>query len=138
MFQTPFRSLAVALALSVTSILAAGVAAADAPATRPMVVKIHADWCGTCAKLNSTWAELEAQWGGSVQFVVLDVTSEETRAAAKEQAARLGLAEVYADHGKKSGTVAIVDGKTRRVLRVLVGETDASRYRSILEYALGP
>ena len=106
-------------------------------AGQPTLVKIHADWCGTCVKLNPTWAELEAQWGGAVQFVVLDVTSEETRAAAKEQAARLGLAEVYADHGKKSGTVAIIDGKTLRVLRVLVGETDASRYRGILEYALG-
>ncbi len=54
--------LALALGLAAVALLALGASAARADhheeVAKPMVVKIHADWCGTCTKLNTTWEAL--------------------------------------------------------------------------------
>ncbi len=105
--------------------------------SKPLVVKIHADWCGTCTKLDTTWKQLEAEHGDSVQFVVLDVTDRDATESARREAERLGITGFYDQYKAKTGTVAVVNGSTRKTVRVMYGELDASKYRPAIEAARG-
>ena len=73
---TAVRRLACALAALVAFGVATGAAgdhhqisAAD-DASKPFVVKIHADWCGTCRRLEATLEALRERTGDDVRIVV--------------------------------------------------------------------
>ncbi len=103
-------------------------AAADEAHANPQVVKIHADWCGTCVKLNPTWDALREKHGDSVEFVILDVTNDETKAAAETTAKQRGLEEVLTTYGGQTGSIAIVGASGGEPVAVLKGETDIAAY----------
>lgn len=120
---------------SVFLLLALAVAApsgAESDPSGPLVVKIHADWCGTCVKLNSTWEELQAGYGDSARFVVLDVTDRDASLAASVEADRLGISEFFDAHKAKTGTIAILDAQTGEVYEVFKGEFDPKAYEGPL------
>ncbi len=104
--------------------------------TGPLVVKIHADWCGTCAKLDSTWKELQARYGESAEFVVLDVTDRDATLMAAVNADRLGIREFFDANKGKTGTIAILDRKTGEAYAVLSGELDPAAYEDPLAQAM--
>jgi len=131
-----FRAIALAVALTAALLLlgTAASARAEAGADKPTVVKIHANWCGTCAKLEGTWAELKTTYGDTANFVVFDVTD---KAALKESTAaakRLGLTTIFDEYKSSTGTIAVLDadGKT---LSVFKGVSDASKYDEALGLA---
>ena len=109
--------------------------AADDP-QRPLVVRIHADWCGTCTRLGPVWERLEAAYGKRAQLVVFDVTDRDAVARSREAAERLGLVEFFDDHKSRTGTVAVLGGD-RKPVAVFKGETDFDRYAVALGRALG-
>jgi thiol-disulfide isomerase/thioredoxin len=111
-------------------------AGAESDASGPLVVKIHADWCGTCVKLNSTWEELQAQYGQSARFVVLDVTDKAGTVAASVEADRLGISEFFDANKGKTGTIAILDPETGEVYELFKGEFDPKAYDGPLAGAL--
>jgi thiol-disulfide isomerase/thioredoxin len=111
-------------------------AVAGSGAKGPLVVKIHADWCGTCVKLNSTWEELQAQYGESARFVVLDVTDKQATLAASLEADRLGIREFFDANKGKTGTIGILDGSTGEVVEVFKGEFDPKAYQGTLAGAM--
>jgi len=131
------------LATALAVVLAAGPGVAGettpvsaaADASRPFVVKVHADWCGTCLRLAPTWEALQAQLGDGARLVVLDVTDRARLAAARAQAERLGLSTFFEAHKSKTGTVAVLRGDDRAPVEVLKGVTDAARYRDAVEAA---
>src|SRR5262245_41015859 len=94
---------------------------------RPMIVKIHADWCGTCAKLKQTFEMLEREVGGQASIVVLDVTDRTTFEKAREQADRLGIRDFFDANGSKTATVAVFDARGA-VVAVMRGELDPAPY----------
>jgi len=103
-----------------------GHAEAQAPieSTQLLVVKFHADWCGSCVKLSPSLESLQANFAGQpVDFVRLDLTSDATRAAAQAQVARLGLEKIFEDYGNKTGFALIIDAASGQVL----GEIRASQ-----------
>ena len=105
--------------------------------TGPLVVKIHADWCGTCTKLESTWKQLQARYGESAEFVVLDVTDRDATLVAGVNADRLGIREFFDANKGKTGTIAILDPKTGEAYAVLKGELDPAAYEDPLAEAMG-
>jgi len=79
------------------------------------VVLIRADWCGACQKLEPTIAELQEEYKGRINFVTLDVTTDEKAAAAADTARKLGLAKFFEANKKKTSTVAVVGAKKKIV-----------------------
>jgi thiol-disulfide isomerase/thioredoxin len=121
-----------------SSLLATSAAADDAEDTcqaTPIVVKIHADWCGTCKVLDSIWTQLESDMGDQVQVVKLDVSDrvafQESQATAKE----LGLEDFFQEYRSKTGTIAVLDCNSREPVAVMNGELDLGKYREAIAEA---
>jgi thiol-disulfide isomerase/thioredoxin len=140
---TSARRLAYGLAVLVAFGVATGaagdphqVSAAD-DASKPFVVKIHADWCGTCQKLNATLEDLRQRTGDDARIVVLDVTDRESLARATAEADRLRIRTFFDAYKSKTGTVGILDGVTREPVSILKGETDVAKYEAALATAQG-
>lgn len=112
----------------------AGAPTALAGGDRPTVMEIHADWCGTCALVEPVMETLEREHGALVRFVRFDVTDRASLAAARREAERLGLLEVFEAYRSRTGTVAILDPQGEPV-QVFRGETDLDRYRAAIARA---
>ncbi|QQS34180.1 MAG: thioredoxin family protein [Acidobacteriota bacterium] len=95
---------------AVTTSKSKGLKAASAK-TKPRVVIIRADWCGACQKLEPTMMGLMEEYGGKLDFVMLDVTNDETTAQAAAKARSLGLSAFFEANKKMTSTVAIFKGK---------------------------
>ncbi len=108
---------------------------ADADASRPFVVKVHADWCGTCTKLNPTWEGIQAKIGDNARFVVFDLTDKEAVQRSRAEAERLGLTPFLTRHKRSTGTIAVLDGASREPVIVLRGDTDVAKYEEAVARA---
>lgn len=84
---------------------------------KPIVAIIRADWCPACRNLEPTMKELMAQYGDRLNFVVLDVTNEETSKEAAATAEKFGLSKFFADNKGKTSTVAVFDAKKKAVFK---------------------
>lgn len=130
-----------ALIFSVALLSAASAPGADTAisaaqdVSKPFVVKIHADWCGTCRMLEPTLTALDEKIGPSARIVVLDVTDRETYAAAAAEAKRLGIESFFDQYKSRTGIVGVLDGSTRETIEVLSGELDVTVYERVLTQA---
>ena len=100
MNQLVFRSLSLAAVFGLvfaTALAQAGdtQVSASEDASRPFVVKIHADWCGTCRRLEGPLESLQDREGANARYVVLDVTDRDVAAASLAEAERLGIRAFY-------------------------------------------
>jgi thiol-disulfide isomerase/thioredoxin len=130
-----FVAAALACAVLAGGAGAGGTVSADADASKPFLVKIHADWCGTCARMNPTFEALEQKLGDQTRIVVLDVTDKETVAASRSEADRLGIRTFFDQYKSRTGTVGVLRGDTRETVALLSGETDVARYEEVLKRA---
>ncbi len=125
--------------LCLVALLALPVAATagEMAAERPYLVKVHADWCGTCVRLDSTWKELQAAYDGKAELVRFDVTDRDAIEASRKEAERLGLTGFFEDHKAKTGIIAVLDAE-RKPVEVLKGETDLDAYGRAFDQARSP
>ena len=84
---------------------------------KPTVVIIRADWCPACHKVEPILEELKAQYGGRLNFVVLNVTNDETSKEAAMTANQQGLAKFFEANKKKTSTVAIFDAHQKSLFK---------------------
>lgn len=75
------------------------------------VAIIRADWCSACQQLEPKMAELMEQYKDRINFVVLDVTTDESTRAAEATARKHGLAKFFAANKKKTSTVVVLNSK---------------------------
>jgi thiol-disulfide isomerase/thioredoxin len=104
-------------------------------AALPLVVKIHADWCGTCVKLNPTMAQLEEQLGGEARVVVLDVTDKDALEKSSARADALGIRAFFDEYKSKTGTVGVLRPGDPTPVAVYKGETEVAPYLAAVEKA---
>lgn len=83
---------------------------------KPTVVKIYADWCPACQRLQPITNSLQQEFNGKANFVVFDVSDRATSQAAEEKARQLGLSNFLAAHRAQTSTVAIVNPSNGQVL----------------------
>lgn len=139
--KTPFKLMTwVAGALLIPSLALAQAPADDATSkattetedSRPLIVKVHADWCAKCRAIAPTWTRIEEELADEARVVVLDVTDEKRAGEAKSLAAELGIAEFFAAFRARTGTVAIFEPGAASPSEVLIAEKDFDPYREAL------
>jgi hypothetical protein len=105
---------------------------------RPFVVKLHARWCAVCALTKPAWSDLEKTYSTSVNLVVFDFTNSTTTEASRNEARRIGLEPFFDEYGGGTGIVAVLDGRTKKVLTVLEGHRSRAEYHAAIDAALKP
>ena len=103
--------------------------------TKPFVVKLHAQWCAVCMITKSAWSQVEKEYAGRVNFLVLDFTDDQTTDASKAAAERVGLGRVFEESGS-TGVVLVVDGRTKDVTASIAGSRNVAEYRAAIDAAL--
>lgn len=89
------------------------------------VVKVHADWCGSCKALAPVLEEVrETLAAESVLFLELDVTDEARTAQARLLTAALGI-EDHLKANNKTGLVLLIDPSDKALLETLTRKNSA-------------
>jgi hypothetical protein len=102
----------------------------------PWVIKLHAQWCPVCMLTKGMWSEIEHTYAGRVRLVVFDFTDAATTAASRTEAERLGLAAVFDEIGNSTGTIVVLDGRSREISAWINGSRDFGEYRTAIDAAL--
>jgi thiol-disulfide isomerase/thioredoxin len=110
-------------------------AAEAADPGRPFVVKLHSQWCPLCLITTQAWSQIEKEYAGRVNFLVLDFTDDETTDASRAAAERVGLGRVFEESGS-TGVVLVVDGNTKNVTASIAGSRDVAEYRAAIDAVL--
>jgi thiol-disulfide isomerase/thioredoxin len=103
---------------------------------RPYVVKLHAQWCPACMVTKGVWSQIEETYSGRANLVVLDFTNKATTEASKVEATRLGLGKLLDEYAGATGTVVVLDGRTKEVAASINGSRDFAEYRAAIDAAL--
>lgn len=116
--------------------VAAVTAAEAADPGRPFVVKLHAQWCPICLVTKDVWYELAEEYEGRANLVVFDFTDEDSTAASRAEAVRLGLGPFFDDYVGLSGAIAVIDGGSRETRALLGGKLPTDEYRTAIDASL--
>ncbi len=95
---------------------------------KPVVARIHADWCPACKATEPTIGALRAKYGHRIAFVQFDVTDGKTSAAAATRAKQLGLSEFFDANKTATSTVAIVNPKNGAIVTKLYADSNGGDY----------
>jgi len=89
------------------------------PAVSPqaLAVLFYADWCASCKELDPKIEQARKALPDSpILFTRLDLTDENTRRQAGMLADALGLRDIFAEFGDKTGFLLLIDPKTGAVV----------------------
>jgi len=103
---------------------------------KPVVVRIHADWCPACKATQSTIDHLRQAYGGKINFVQFDVTSAKTAAASKALAQKLGLEKFYDATKAATSTIGLIDPKDGNVYATFYNDSRNDDYHRAIDAAL--
>ena len=103
---------------------------------KPYVVKLHAQWCVVCMTTKDEWAEIEKNYATRVNLVVFDFTTDANTAASRAEAERLGLENFFEEYSGATGSIVVLDGRTKQVAARILGSRDFSEYRTAIDAAL--
>ena len=82
------------------------------------------------------WSEIEQTYAGRVRLAVFDVTNEETSAASRAEAERLGLGYVFEEASFATGSILVLDGSSKKIVAWINGSRDFAEYRAAVDSAL--
>jgi thiol-disulfide isomerase/thioredoxin len=103
---------------------------------KPVVVDIYASWCPACKNIAPTLSQLEQDYAGKVNFVVLDVSDRSTTAKSEAKAKALGLGQFFAVNKSQTGSLTIVDPATGKILAQYRNNPNKAAYSKVLDAAL--
>ena len=110
---------------------------AEAAIPRLVAFAVLADWCPACPVVALVFDELKEEYGDQpIQFVVLDVTTSESRAQAEYLVAGLGLHFVPNEILRRTGAIRVVNRESKTILASLTKPGDVSTLRGALDDAL--
>jgi thiol-disulfide isomerase/thioredoxin len=109
-----------------------------APALRgkPLVVRIHADWCSACKATRATIDNLRQAYAGKINFVVFDVTNAKTAALARVKAEKLGLVKFYDAAKAQTSAVAVINPKNEKVYATFYNDGNLKDYEGAINNVL--
>lgn len=101
---------------------------------KPIVAVISADWCPYCKNVEPVMMKLMKDYGEKFNFVVFDVTSDETSKASMMKAEKLGLSDFFKENKRKTSAVAVL--KDKKVVYKTFNNTKREDYEMAFEKAL--
>ena len=110
-------------------------AEASAP-SKPYVVKLHAQWCPVCMLTKPVWRDIEREYSSRVNLVVFDFTDQAATDASRTEAERLGLRRFFDERAGWTGTIAVIDARTRETTAAIHGSRDFAEYRAAIDASL--
>lgn len=117
---------ALALLLAPAPTLAGTVPVEGEGAPALYVIKVHADWCGSCKALVPILKEVRAAVADQpVLFVELDVTDSALTAQARLLAAALNV-EDHFKANNKTGLVLLINPQDHTLLETVTGQNSAA------------
>ncbi|MEO0795776.1 MAG: thioredoxin domain-containing protein [Verrucomicrobiota bacterium] len=100
------------------------------------IVKVHADWCGSCQALKQPLSDLVSQLQSEpVLFVELDFTNDGTIQQSSLLADALEIREAVGQYNG-TGKVLIVDASTGKVTKVLTLKDSVADMKAAVKQAL--
>ena len=87
--------------------------------SKPTVAIIRADWCSACQKLEPTMSALISQYKDRLNFVMLDVTTDEKTAESAKTAQELGIAKFFKANKKNTSTVIVLGEKNKILFKTI-------------------
>ena len=111
-------------------------AAEAANTSRPYVVKLHAQWCPICMLTKTTWSHIEVAYSGRANFVVFDFTNQATTDRSRAEAKTLGLEKFFVRNAGATGTIAVLDGRTKEEAASIHGIRGLDEYRAAIDASL--
>jgi thiol-disulfide isomerase/thioredoxin len=103
---------------------------------KPYVVKLHAQWCAVCMITKDVWTQIEKAYAQRVNLVVLDFTTDANVEASRAEATRLGLTKFFDEYGGATGSIVVLDGRTKDVTASISGSRNFADYRVAIDAAL--
>ena len=103
---------------------------------KPVVVRIHADWCSACKATQTTIDDLKQAYAGKISFVQFDVTNAKTAQASQAQAQQLGLAKFYDASKSATSTVAVIDPRDGKIFATFYNDGSLGDYKTAVDSAL--
>jgi thiol-disulfide isomerase/thioredoxin len=104
---------------------------------KPVVARIHADWCSACKATQSTIDALRQAYTGKINFVEFDVTNAKTAAASQEEAEKLGLGKFYEASKAATSTVAVINPQNGKIYATLYNDSNVDDYKTAINAAMG-
>jgi len=81
-----------------------------------LVVKFHADWCGNCLAMGSSFEDLQEKFkDANIEFVKFDLTDKGTTAKADAKAKQIGISNIL-NTNRRTGFILIIDNSTKEIL----------------------
>jgi thiol-disulfide isomerase/thioredoxin len=104
--------------------------------SKPYVVKLHAQWCPVCMLTKPVWSQIVATYSMRVNLVVFDFTNQATTDTSRAEARRLGLEKFFDENAGWTGTIAILDSRSKEVVKSIHGSRDFDEYGSAIDATL--
>lgn len=100
---------------------------------KPLFVEISTEWCGACKILKPTIEDLKREYGGLVNFVTLDATSDETLTDANRIAASLGISDFFNNNKNAFPRIGVFCSNSFSPDHNLLGARGKQEYKTILD-----
>lgn len=98
-----------------------------------MILKFHADWCGSCKVIAPVLKDLKGQLSDRpIVFIELDFTNNETKHQVSLLASDLAISEIV-NANKGTGFLLVVDSKTKTVKGKLTKDQSAKEMSTLIE-----
>jgi thiol-disulfide isomerase/thioredoxin len=103
---------------------------------KPLVVRIHADWCSACKATHATIDHLRQAYAGKINFVKFDVTNAKTATVAHAKAKQLGLVKFYDAAKAQTSAVAVINPQTGKVYATFYNDGNLKDYEGAINSVL--
>jgi thiol-disulfide isomerase/thioredoxin len=103
---------------------------------KPLVIRIHADWCSACKATHATIGDLRQAYAGKINFVEFDVTNAKTAAVARTKAEKLGLVKFYDAAKAQTSTVAVINPQNGKVYAMFYNDGNLKDYEGAVNNVL--
>jgi hypothetical protein len=85
---------------------------------------------------KGVWSDIELKYRDRVRLVVFDFTDDETTAASRVEAERLGLTKFFDESGFATGPIVVLDSSTKEIVAWINGSRDFAEYSAAIDAAL--
>ena len=100
---------------------------------KPLFVEISTDWCFACKFLKPTIQKLEQEYGGKVNFLLLNASNEEAVKESELIASRYGLLNFFNSNRNAFPRVAVFCSSNSIPESNILGASNYDSYREVLD-----